>query len=213
MSDAYEDRDYNFDDDSGSRRSRRRRYMRYEDDAWGAAYHGDYEDGDAADFDEWVGMVPEEASGFPPSTNYGGHDVWIDEPGGNVNRQVPYKGKDPLSAAQRAAQRSAPNDDLDAPSPALERASRLLNRYERPRLRREGHLEIEGAKRQQQGDFIDSLFNFRLEDMFGGGGIQQIAVLVIVILLIASLSCVAAAWFTAVEVREAMGLTEYIIRP
>lgn len=213
MSDAYEDRDYNYDDDSG-RRKRRRRYMRYEDDAWGAAYQGDFEDGDEADFDEWVGMVPEEASRYPPSTNdYGGHDVWIDEPGGNVNRQVPYRGQDPLDAARRSGDRAAPNEDLNAPSPALERASRLLNRYDRRRLTKEGRVEIEGAKREQQGDFIDSLFNFRFEDMFGGGGIQQIAVVVLIVLLIASLSCVAAAWFTAIEVREAMGLTEFIIRP
>lgn len=211
MSDAYEDRDYNFDDDSGRRR--RRRYMRYEDDAWGAAYHGDYEDGDAGDFDEWVGMVPEEASGFPPSLSQSGQDVWIDEPGGNVNNRVAYQGQDPLDTARRSGARSTSDADLGGPSPALERAGRLMNRYDSRRLANTGRPEVEKAKRQQKGDFIDSLFNFQLEDLFGGGGIQQIAVVVLVVLLIASLSCVAAAWFTAIEVREAMGLTEYIIRP
>ncbi|MCI0709056.1 MAG: hypothetical protein L0154_02740 [Chloroflexi bacterium] len=211
MSDAYEDRDHNFDDDSGRRR--RRRYMRYEDDAWGAAYQGDLEDGDAGDFDEWVGMVPEEASGFPPSLSQSGQDVWIDDLGGNVNNQVTYKGQDPLGAARRSAARTTSDADLGGQSPALERAGRLLNRYDSRRLANQGHVEVDKAKRQRQGDFIDSLFNFQVDDLFGGGGIQQIAVVVLVVLLIASLSCVAAAWFTAIEVREAMGLTEYIIRP
>jgi hypothetical protein len=212
MSDAYEDRDYNYDKDPGSRR--RRRYMRYEDDAWGAAYHGDFEDGNAGDFDEWVGMVPEEASGYPPSLSQSGQDGLIDDLGGNVNNQVTYKGQDPLGAAQRAGARSTTDADLGGQSPALERAGQLLNRYDSKRLANTGRPVVEEAKRQQKGDFIDSLFNFQFEGLFGGGGgIQQIAVVVLVVLLIASLSCVAAAWFTAIEVREAMGLTEYIIRP
>lgn len=211
MGDPYDNRDHRFDDESGKRRRRQRRYMR-EEDAWGAAHYGDEYDGDAADFEDWAAMVPEESYDYPE------RDIWIEEPGGNVNSYVPYSGQDPQEAARRAGRNNKVVDDLSTDSPAMRRARQLRARYSRNITDRAnppgpGPLPYRNHQNppvKQERDFFDALFNFEIDDLFKGGGVAQTVTIAVFVLLIAAAACIGAAWVTASELRDTLGMTEWI---
>lgn len=212
MSDFYEHRDYNFDDDSGEkrRRKKRSRLSRPDEDAWGQAYNiDDVESDDAALDDFAAGMVGEEAS------RYRDPDVWADDP--NIpDSNVDHDAQTPRDAVRRSRGRQGDvPPELHQESPALRRAQRLLNRYAdqgpRTSIRSEQEAERATARPSRGGDLFDRLFDFRFDQIDLTGTIPLVILVLVAVILIVSVACVGAAWLTAAEVRRALNLSYLIL--
>ena len=216
MSDYYEFRDYNFDDKSGNKRrrkKRRSRYMRPDEDAWGQAYSvDDYESDDAPLDDIAAGMVPEEYD------RYYGRDIWIEEPGGNVDAYVPQRSESPSASARRIGRGASSSQEIGDESPAMRRANKLLNRYGRDRNRGEvleylakDEVESPFIGPEQTGDIFDRIFDFDFSQFNLAGTIPMAILVLLAIIVIVSVSCVGAAWFTAAEIRRALDLSSFLM--
>jgi hypothetical protein len=214
MSDFYEDRDSRFDDDARGRQRRRRsqRLKRYDDDAWGMAYNEDLGDGASADVEDWAaGMVDEEGRRYRAN-----HRDYRDQMRAEVQHELDDLGPVRQDRLPRRGSKSRLQANADLPlsgSSALDRANQLLRRYSRlgssPAQANPGFANDQSEappRPKRTGDFIDSLFDLRLD----GGSLGTIPTLLIVALIVVCLvavACVGAAWITAAEIRDMMGWT------
>ena len=209
MSDFYEDRDYKYDDDSGNRRRRKRldRARRMEDDAWGAAYYQDSFDGDAADVEDWAaGMEVEEGRRYARQNTREYYDDPLDDFESD-------RTNDGVRSPRSSRSGRIDPQDIGAESPAMRRADQLMRRYGRQGRMREiptDQSEMPDDRIAATGDFVDDLFNFRFDRINLTGTIPTAIFVLIAILVIMALACVAAAWITATEVREALDLNSFL---